>query len=167
MTTTPDPAEAKAKVHKLIKDVRFAMLVTRGPDGRLHARPMSTSKAEFDGTLWFFADVRSGKVRDMEDDPSVLVTYADESDNAYVSITGTGSVVQDKAKIKELWSPGAKAWFPNGPDDPSIALIRVDVEDAEYWDSPSGTLVTMYGYAKAVVTGKPPTEVTENAKVSF
>lgn len=159
--------DTKAKVHELIKDVNFAMLVTRGPDDRMHARPMSTSKAEFDGTLWFFADIRSGKIRDLEADPKVLVTYADESDNAYVSITGRGSAVQDRAKIKELWSAGAKAWFPNGPEDPNVALIRVDVEDAEYWDSPSGTLVTLYGYAKSLATGKPPTEVAENKSVKL
>src|SRR5208337_4347672 len=51
----------------------------------------------------------------------------------YVSFTGHASVVQDREKMQDLWCPAYRAWFPRGLDDPELALLRVDVERAEYW----------------------------------
>ena len=146
--------EAMQKVRELIKDTNIAMLSTRGEDGVFHARPMSTNKAEFDGTLWFLTDKRTHKVDQLRRDPEVHITYSDERKNNYVSIAGTGTLVSDKAKIKELWTEIARAWFPEGPDDPNLVAMKIDVSVAEYWDVPSGMLVIAYGYLKAVATGK-------------
>ena len=59
-----------------------------------------------------------------------------------------------------------RAWFPEGPEDPSLTLIAVEVAGAEYWDAPSSKMLHAYGYVKAMATGKPP-QGGENAKVSF
>jgi general stress protein 26 len=158
---------AKEKVRELIKDTQFAMLATRGPDGSLHARPMATSEVDFDGTLWFLTDARSGKIEDLADDPEVLVTYADEARQNYVSVTGQGTVMRDPAKVKELWSEWARVWFPEGPTDPNIALIKVTVESAEYWDSPSSTMLHIYGYGKALATGRRPERPGDHGRVSY
>ena len=69
--------------------------------------------------------------------------------------------------MRDHWTPSAKAWFPKGVDDPDIAVITVDVEDAEYWDAPSGKIVVLYAYAKAVVTGHKPGNVGEHERVSL
>ena len=66
-------------------------------------------------------------------------------------------IVRDKQKVHELWSEPLATWFPKGKDDPNIGLIRVHVDKAEYWDSPSSTMVHAYGYVKANLTGEPPT----------
>lgn len=158
---------AKDKVQTLIKDIRIAMLATRSGDGKFHARPMATSDMEFDGTLWFLTDNRSGKIDDIEADGEVLVTYADETHQTYVSVTGQGKIIRDPVKIRDLWSEPARVWFPKGPDDPNIAVIRIDVETAEYWDSPSATMVMLYGYAKAWLTGRQPDELGEHERVRF
>ena len=150
--TTGD--DAKTKVRDLIKDARIAMLATRGEDGHFHARPMATSKAEFDGTLWFLTDERTHKVEQLERDSEVLVTYTDDSKQSYISLAGRGAIVHDKAKLKELWSEPARAWFPKGLEDPNLVAMRIDVEIAEYWDIPAGKLVMLYGYLKAVTTGE-------------
>jgi general stress protein 26 len=147
-------AAARKDVQKLIKDIRIAMLATRGGDGRFHARPMATADTEFDGTLWFLTDKRTLKVDELAADPEVLVTYASASDESYVSIAGRATLVGDKATLERLWSEPARAWFPDGLKDPNIVAMKVDVEIAEYWDSPSGSLVMAYGYLKAVTTGK-------------
>ena len=57
-------------------------------------------------------------------------------------------------KIEKLWNPALLAWFPEGMTDPSIVLLKVHVEEAEYWDSPSSAVVQVLGFAKAVLTGK-------------
>jgi len=36
-----------------------------------------------------------------------------------------------------------------------LALLKVQVEKAEYWESPSSKVVQLIGFVKAVATGKP------------
>jgi general stress protein 26 len=149
-----DRQKSIEKLRTLIKDVRVAMLTTVDADGTLHSRPMATQSQEFDGTLWFFTRRDSGKVDEVEKDHQVNVSYASPSDQHYVSVTGTARLVTDRAKIDELWSPVLKAWFPQGKDDPAIGLLKVDVDHAEYWDSPSSTMVKIAGFIKAITTGR-------------
>ncbi|HYP06225.1 MAG TPA: pyridoxamine 5'-phosphate oxidase family protein [Bryobacteraceae bacterium] len=142
------------KLGELIKGIPIAMLTTVDDEGCLRSRPMANQDEAFDGTLWFFTEADSTKVHELERDRHVNLSYADASDNRYVSVSGTASVVRDRAKMKELWSPLHKAWFPKGLEDPNIALLRVEVEKAEYWDSPSSAVVRLFGFAKALATGK-------------
>ena len=141
-------------LRELIKDIRFAMLTTVDEDGSLRSRPMATQSAEFDGELWFFTEASSPKAGEVERDHRVNVSYAAPDDNRYVSVSGTARMVRDRAKAKELWKPALKAWFPEGVDDPNLALLCVQVEKAEYWDSPSSKMIQLAGFLKAVVTGQ-------------
>lgn len=142
------------KFTNLIGDIRFAMLTTTGPDGALRSRPMATLKSDFDGDLWFFTDDDSPKVEEITEEHHVCVSYADSSSQKYVSVSGLASVVHDRERARELWTPAAKAWFPRGVDDPHLGLLRVRVQTIEYWDSPSSKMVQLFGFAKAVLTGK-------------
>ena len=156
------------KLGELLKGIRIAMFTTVDTDGSLHSRPMATMDQDFDGTLWFFTDATSAKVDEVRRDQHVNLSYANPEDQKYVSVSGRAMLVRDKAKMKELWSPIHKAWFPKGLDDPNIALLRVEVEKAEYWDSPSSAVVRMFGFAKAVVTGKPyGEEGTDHKKITL
>ena len=29
---------------------------------------------------------------------------------------------------------GARRWFPEGPDDPRLMILKVEIVQAEYWD---------------------------------
>jgi general stress protein 26 len=84
----------------------------------------------------------------------VNVSYVNEGDNRFVSVSGKGELVSDKAKMEELWNPLYKAWFPQGLEDSELTLLRVQVERVEYWDSASSTLTQLVGFVKGVVTGK-------------
>lgn len=156
--------EGRKNVAELIKDIRFAMLTTVASDGQLRSRPMTMQEQEFDGDLWFFVGASSPAVAEMRADDQVNLSFADPGDNAYVSISGTAQIVRDRAKIEELWKPILKAWFPDGLDDPDLALLKVTTTQAEYWDTPNGKLVQAFAFAKALVTGKTP-EVGESEKV--
>jgi general stress protein 26 len=166
MENTKTREEAIEKLNGLIEDIDFAMLTTVDTDGVLRSRPMSTQEAEFDGTLWFFTSDKTHKVEEIERDNRVNASYAKPEDNVYVSVSGTASIVKDKAKMEELWNPILKAWFPKGLDDPNICLLKVDVEQAEYWDSPSSTLVQVVGFVKAMVTGQR-ADGGENEKINL
>jgi len=154
------------KLASLIKDIRFAMLTTVCSDGSLRSRPMATQQDDFDGVLWFFTSANEPKVREIQEDAHVNVSYADPDKNNYISVSGRATLVRDKVIAKELWNPFFKAWFPKGLDDPQLALIRVAVERAEYWDSPNSKLVQLAGFLKAVATGKQ-AKGGENEKITL
>ena len=159
-------SEQREKVREMIKDIEIATLVTHDA-GKLRARPMRAARMDADGkTLWFFSQTGTEKNEEVSQDPDVLLSYSDPKAQNYVSIAGKARVVRDVAKQKELWSEPMKTWFPKGPEDASVSLISVTMETAEYWDSPSSTLLHAYGYVKAVVTGEPP-KGGENERVTF
>lgn len=128
------------RIARLLEDIDIAMFTTRGRDGHLVSRPLSTQVADFDGTIWFMVSAGSSKVGEIARDPHVNVGYASKDKNTYVSVAGTARVLRDQARIEAMWNPGYKAFWPDGPTDPEIRLVRVDVATVEYWDGP-GTLV--------------------------
>jgi general stress protein 26 len=159
--------EGAQKLYELIKDVKICMMTTVEPDGSLHSRPMYNQDADEAGDLWFFTKLQSPKVTEISKDGQVNLGFSNPSKQDYVSVSGRAEIVRDRAKIEAKWSEPLKAWFPGGKDDPQIALIRVHPERGEYWDSPSSTLLHLYGYAKATLTGSSPTEMTDQKKVNL
>lgn len=153
-------------IAQLMKKSRVGMLTTRSADGTLKARPLGTQEVEFDGDIWFATGFDSEKVRDIEADPRVNVSFQNDDDNSYVSLSGIASIVRDRMKIDALWSPAMKIFFPEGKDDPNLCLIRVSAQGGEYWDGP-GTVVGKLAYlATAAVTGNPGA-MSENATVDL
>jgi general stress protein 26 len=142
------------KLNSLIKEIKFAMLTTAESDGTLRSRPMATQQAPFDGDLYFFTYGSAPKVEEAQQHHQVNLSYANPDDNVYVSVSGAAQLLRDRQKMEQLWNPIYKAWFPKGLDEPDIALLKVNVEQAEYWDSPNNKLVQLGGFVKALVTGQ-------------
>ena len=155
------------KLRELVKDIDFCMLTTVDDDGALHSRPMS-SNGEIDpnGNIWFFTNASSHKVSEIAKLPKVNVSFADPDSQRYVSVSGTADLVRDQKKIEELWKPEFKIWFPEGKDDPEIALLRINLEKAEYWDSPGSTIGYALSFVSSLVTGKQP-DMGENKKLEL
>ncbi len=151
MTTPRD--QQLDKLVELTKESRFCMLTTVDADGSLVSRPMTRQDMDLDVELWFIATRDSRKVGQIRANPSASVTVVGGS--SWVSLAGTAEVVDDLAKLKELWSTFAEAWIPEGPEDPNAILIRVDVSTAEYWDNPGGRIANVVSLVKSKVTGKP------------
>ncbi len=153
-----DHDESVKKLGKLISDVQFAMMTTAEPGGSLRSRPMATHtnhNAEFDGTLWFFTKETSPKVDEVQKDQHVNLSFSSPEQSKYVSVSGTATLVHDEDRKKEYWNTKYLAWFPKGLEDPELALLKVVVDKAEYWDTPSSTVAHILGFVKAVTTGKP------------
>jgi general stress protein 26 len=145
-------AQQEAKVRELIKDTRLAMLTSIGPDGRLESKPMATQDVECDGDVWFIAERDSHKVRNITANPHVNVAYA--SHDSWVSLSGRAEVLDDRAKLEELWNTFTGAWLEGGPENPNNILIKVNAESAEYWDTPGSKVTQVANLVKAKVTGK-------------
>lgn len=166
MPETQTRAEAVAKIAKMIKGVRIAMFTTIEEEGHLHSRPMALQEVEFDGDIWFFTHQSAPKVHQIEEHPRVNVAFSDPEHQVYVSLSGRASLVLDKAKNHELWNPSLNAWFSGGVDDPDLALIKVDVDGAEYWDSPSTIVAHLAGFVKSKLGGDS-ADVGDHAKVEL
>jgi len=167
MATPQTRSDDLQKLRELVKDIDFCMLTTIDEDRDLHSRPMSVNgEIDPDGDLWFFTSASSHKVSEIAKSPKVNVSFADPDNQHYVSISGTAELITDRAKIDELWKPEFKMWFPNGKDDPDVALLRVNLEKAEYWDSPSSTIAYALNFVSSVVTGKEPDQ-GENRKLEL
>ncbi|MBS0319045.1 MAG: pyridoxamine 5'-phosphate oxidase family protein [Proteobacteria bacterium] len=155
MSTTQTQRDDHAATWKSIEDARIGFVATFGKDAAPRARPLTTQKAD-QGTLWFFID-RHGELADeIAADPRVLLTYADTSASFYASMTGRGHVSVDPQKARELWSKIAEAWFPGGPEDPKLGLLRIDVEHGETWEPTTNKVVQFMSIAAAAITHTPP-----------
>lgn len=153
----------------LIKDTRFCMLAHRHTDGSLHSHPMTTQNKELndDGCLYFFVSRTSEVGQRLQSDGNVNLAYANPGKDTWVSVTGKASVRDDMAKKKELFNTMAKAWFPDGPEDPNMELVEVRITEAEYWNVKENKLLQLLKMGTAAVTGKPPSGMGEHAEVRF
>jgi general stress protein 26 len=158
-------AEKALELWEFIRGIRIAVLTSEdGP--YLRSRPMTAIQTEFEGTLWFFAHASTHKGAEFHSSERVCVSYVDPDKQNYVSLSGHARLVRDPEQIKAHWTEAARTWFPRGTDDPDIALLKVEVERAEYWDAPSSAMVHAYGYAKAADPGRSP-DPGDNEKLSF
>ncbi len=151
---------------ELVEDIKTAMLITQAENGKLSGRPMGTAEIDKEGNIWFFTNEFSKKVAEISHESKVLLSYASPSKNSYISVNGIASLVDDKEKIKALWNPMLNAWFPEGLDDPKLLLIKVDPQEAEYWESSSSKIVLGLKMIKAIFKGEVYNEEGEHGKLT-
>lgn len=133
-------------VHDLIEKMDVAMLTTVcASTGRLVSRPLSTQVAEEDGDVLFLINKTSAVADDVRANPAVNVAYS--SKKAWVSLSGHGTLVEDNAVVKELWSTGADMFMDGGPENPNNVVLKVHGDTATYWGGTSlaGTMVKTIG----------------------
>lgn len=148
---------------KLMEKIGFCMLSTReGED--IRSRPMAAHVERDEHAIYFLTDVRNHKDDEIRAEPNVALAFADAGDQKYVAVTGRAEVSNDRAKIRELWSTPAKAWWED-ENDPNIRVLKVVPKDAQYWDSP-GKVASYATMIAAAVSGSRP-DMGDNAKVDL
>lgn len=153
MNVHPQEHDELQKVAEIVGEIKFAMMSTEESDGSLRSRPMATMEMDAEGNLWFFTALSSHKIDEAEQHRQVNLSYARPDKQDYLSVSGAVSIVHDKEKMRALWTPWIKPWFPNGLDDPDLVLLKVRITEAEYWLAPGGAAKRLYGLAKGVMTG--------------
>ena len=157
-----------AALQEKLKRVRICMFTTGDSAGQLSSHPMALQDVAGDSCLWFFTAAHTNLARDLPAHPAVNLSFADPSDSLYVSVSGRAELLNDRARMAQLWNPLVAAWFPEGLDDPQLRLVKVDPHAAEYWDSNSSRMVQLMKMAKAALTGTPPTtEPGEHGKIAL
>jgi general stress protein 26 len=153
------------RVWDIIEKVSVCMLTTQFVGG-LRARPLEARPDRDAGLIFFVTDVQSAKENEIEATPDIGLVFIDPSDKAYLSITGRARVLHDTDKIKAAWRKSDAVWWPGGPTDPNVCLLRIEPSTAELWDGPASAVVTAFEFAKARLTGEEP-KLGENRKVTI
>ncbi|MBI5547010.1 MAG: pyridoxamine 5'-phosphate oxidase family protein [Deltaproteobacteria bacterium] len=141
------------ELQQLLQQFDTALLTTRGGDGHFHTRPMALQARSVEDGLWFATSERTAKVADLENDAHCGVAlYQGGHTPTYVSVSGTGELVHDRETIRRMWSPSWKAWFPDGPEQSDLVLIRLHPEHAEFVHPRTGKLQVLFTMARRLVT---------------
>lgn len=131
----------------LIKDIRVAMLITVSADNVIHSSPLLNQGLDEDGNLWFLISKSSQKVQDISFNNHVNLTFA--ISGKYIFAPGTAEFVNDDFdKVLQLWMKSYEAWFPKGPNDPNIQLLKIEVEKIEYWEGHSYPISKILEFVK-------------------
>ena len=130
------------ELRELLDGMAIGFLTTLGADGHFHSRPMQLQRHERDGTLWFATSLESHKCEDLRKNPRCCVSFLRSS--RYVSISGTAELVKDERLIRSMWTAAWRGWFPEGPKEPDLVLLKVSPEHVEYVDPPGGTIRSLY-----------------------
>lgn len=155
MNTTAT-SESISALSSRLERVRIGMFTTVDGHGRLVSCPMTNQQVDKQGCLWFFTSDHSSMSHNIAERPEVNVSFVHADESLYVSVSGHAEHITDKDKIREMWNPLVKAWFPQGMDDPHLALVKVAVESAEYWDSDLSKMTQLLKMAGAAISGRPP-----------
>jgi general stress protein 26 len=132
--------KALADIADTLKHIDFVMLNTHTDGGQIAARPMSNNRdVEYDGDSWFFLTEDSRTFADVSRDPTVTVTAQGAKGlmgkpPIFIAIEGEAQIVRDKAAFEEHWVPDLERWWPDGPDTPGLALLKVHAARIHYWD---------------------------------
>ena len=160
---------AIAELRRLIDGIPVAMVTTIAADAALRSRPMLVERADDAGaqpTLVFLTHQSSHKADEIERDPRVNVAFVSDTGDRYVSVSGRATIAHDPARMRALWNPTYRAWFPGGPDDPDSAILSVHIDRVEYWDVPSSRIVRLWGVVRALATGQV-AEAGEHETIEF
>ncbi len=140
------PTDSISKLNQLIQGIPIAVLTTIRPDSSLHSRPMAAQPIDADGAFWFMTNSNTEKVEAVRTTQRVNLAFSDHSANRYVSVSGFCELVRNSGKAKELWKPQYKTWLPNGLGDPDLILLKIVVQQAEYWDSSQNRMLELNGF---------------------
>lgn len=151
VTSTPQAEPQRSLDELLTGDWNVAMVMTM-VQGRHTSRPVTCVEVTAH-RLSFLVSERSEWVRDIATGDAVVhVTFSDTKHNTYVSLEGTASVSTDPAERERLWSPAALVWF-DGPQDDTLAIVRFDIDDGEYWTGPDGSFRQAIALVRGILTG--------------
>ncbi|HEX5803963.1 MAG TPA: pyridoxamine 5'-phosphate oxidase family protein [Azospira sp.] len=145
-------APAGSKIREIAKRARTCMFTTDPSGWPSDSRPMSLQECDDDGTLWFLSSHESRKNRDVERDPRVMLSFANDDKYEYLVVHGQATVHADRATIDKYWTSFANAWF-DGKDDPRVTVLRVRPEHGHYWQTQSGKIVALAKMSFSALTG--------------
>lgn len=149
------------KLKELIKSETMCFFCTILNQQPITSRPMTTQKVDDQGNIWFMSSIKSNKNQEIKNNNLVQLFYSNTSNYEFLSLLGTATIHTDRQKIREMWTPFAKAWFKDGVDDTDISLIKIQPQTAYYWDTKNNKTISMIQMLASIVTGSAPDDGVE------
>lgn len=137
-------------LNQMIDSIGPGMLTSIDGRGLLISRPMTPLELDGSGDLWFFirASSLNASASALAADPAatypVNIAFAQPDEASYVSVTGVARLLRDPQREDRLWSPEIRIWFAQGKNDPDLALLRVEIVEADYWDARAAAMVQLF-----------------------
>ena len=141
-----------------IEDARTTMMTMQDAQGQLSSQPMTVLEMDANGCLWMLVSQNGHTARmapagtGMD---TVNLSFSDESRSTFISVTAYATLSHDPQRKQALWSVMARPWFPQGVDDPDLAVLKLEPIKAEIWDGPDSSVLRMLAMAASVVVGQP------------
>lgn len=127
-------------VAEALRDIDFVMFNTHTEGGEIAGRPMSNNRdVDYDGDSWFFVEAESRTFADVSRDPKVALSAQGAKGllgkpPVFLSIEGRAEIIQDPAAFEAHWTKDLERWWPDGPETPGLALLKVHAERIHYWN---------------------------------
>lgn len=154
-----------AKLTQIIVDNTTAMLATSGVDHVIRSRPMVNINKQFDGDLYFLHDTETSTCR-VDENPQVNVIISEPANGRFASLTGTAELFRDPKKTELLWNHDCEQYFGMSKPSDTIEVIKIDVQDAEYWDH-NESLARRFTRLVKRITGSTPSLDVQHDKVDW
>lgn len=151
------------RVWQVVEKAGICMFVSCSDD-TVRARPLEARPNREENAIYFLIDARGTKDDEIAVHPEICLVFIDPEEKVYLSISGAAQCRRDTTKAKELWNREQFAWWPAGPSDDNVRVMRVKPEFAEFWDGPASRETVKYEFAVALSTGKQP-NLGENRKI--
>jgi len=139
--------EGLRQIRTLIDEQKTVMMASHLDKIPFSICPMTLQQMDEKGDLWFFASQVSDLFKDIAKDNRVQIIYTDNQKQTYISIFGNATHIIANQKKEELWNSNLLNWF-KGKDDPNLALISVNMENAYYWDNENAKLISFFKIGK-------------------
>lgn len=158
-----DDTLALEDVVDTLRDADLVMLTTALPDGKLLSHPLSIQGVTDDADVWFFVGLQGGQAEALRGGPQVNLSISQAG--SWLSVAGRAEFVEDRSLVEQLWTEQAAAYFPDGPDDTDLGLLRVSGESAQFWGLPGGKVAGLAQILKAKVAGERPPDGTATTEL--
>ena len=158
-------ADAKAQLFDQLGDLHAGML---GVDGSgQHMQPMTPYFDRIEGKIWFITSRDTDLVSAVGQGGSAMFTFVGKKNDYYACMRGDITVRHDEAKLDEIWSVVAAAFFDDGRRDPEVTLLCLDLRDAAIWATDGNPFHFGLEIAKANMDRDRKPDLGKHVKVRF
>ena len=110
-----------------------------------------------DSEIWFFTT----KDHHLANMGPAIATFAGKGHDMFARFEGTLVEETSRERLEKQWNNIVEAWFPGGKDDPNLLMMRMELGQAEIWNSDLGVLTTAKMLMGKDVRGEAREEHTE------
>ncbi len=128
-----DTKQLKTEFWKSLSNSPFLFLHL--DDEPHNAVPMTAQlDPDANSTIWFF----TRKDHTLAKAGAATATFTGKGHEMFSRFSGILSQETSRERLDKQWSSIVEAWFPGGKDDPDLLMLRMDLGEAEIWNSDLG-----------------------------